>query len=223
MKTEKSIQFLSNNRKLIAGPCKKQFFLSFYLFYYIHTPVPPLSQANQSDGNRVAREVGFDHHLTTSSPQPVPLIVCTLQHSFITTTNNAESCAHYTISGAVSWHLPARHSSPTRKAAGSNPPAAPKAAPVWALPFLFCMRFYGRQRGDSNSCKGDRRLTSRRAKKPLRGFFRARRAQYPLWLHKTRTLLHHAEACGSHRSKRALSRFTNARSRRCTARWCGRR
>ena len=114
MKTEKSIQFLSNNRKLIAGPCKKQFFLSFYLFYYIHTPVPPLSQANQSDGNRVAREVGFDHHLTTSSPQPVPLIVCTLQHSFITTTNNAESCAHYTISGAVSWHLPARHSSPTR-------------------------------------------------------------------------------------------------------------
>ncbi len=121
MKTEKSIQFLSNNRKLIAGPCKKQFFLSFYLFYYIHTPVPPLSQANQSDGNRVAREVGFDHHLTTSSPQPVPLIVCTLQHSFITTTNNAESCAHYTISGAVSWHLPARHSSPTRKAAGSNP------------------------------------------------------------------------------------------------------
>ena len=113
MKTEKSIQFLSNNRKLIAGPCKKQFFLSFYLFYYIHTPVPPLSQANQSDGNRVAREVGFDHHLTTSSPQPVPLIVCTLQHSFITTTNNAESCAHYTISGAVSWHLPARHSSPT--------------------------------------------------------------------------------------------------------------
>src|SRR5699024_369898 len=75
MKTEKSIQFLSNNRKLIAGPCKKQFFLSFYLFYYIHTPVPPLSQANQSDGNSVAREVEFDHHLTTSSSQPVPYIV----------------------------------------------------------------------------------------------------------------------------------------------------
>ena len=75
MKTEKSIQFLSNNRKLIAGPCKKQFFLSFYLFYYIHTPVPPLSQANQSDGNRVAREVGFDHHLTTPSSQSVPFVV----------------------------------------------------------------------------------------------------------------------------------------------------
>ena len=75
MKTEKSIQFLSNNRKLIAGPCKKQFFLSFHLFYYIHTPVPPLSQANQSDGNSVAREVEFDHHLTTSSSQPVPCIV----------------------------------------------------------------------------------------------------------------------------------------------------
>ena len=113
MKTEKSIQLLSNNRKLIAGLCKKQFFLSFYLFYYIHTPVPPLSQANQSDGNRVAREVGFDHHLTTSSPQPVPLIVCTLQHSFITTTNNAGSCAHYTNSGALSCYFPVRHSSPT--------------------------------------------------------------------------------------------------------------
>ena len=131
MKTEKSIQFLSNNRKLIAGPCKKQFFLSFHLFYYIHTPVPPLSQANQSDGNSVAREVEFDHHLTTSSPQPVPLIVCTLQHSFITTTNNAESCAHYTISGAVSWHLPARHSSPTRKAAGSNPVSRTTQTPCW--------------------------------------------------------------------------------------------
>ena len=114
MKTEKSIQFLSNNRKLIAGPCKKQFFLSFYLFYYIHTPVPPLSQANQSDGNRVAREVGFDHHLTTSSPQPVPLIVCTLQHSFITTTTSAGSCARCTISGAGSLYFPVRHSSPTR-------------------------------------------------------------------------------------------------------------
>ena len=140
MKTEKSIQFLSNNRKLIAGPCKKQFFLSFYLFYYIHTPVPPLSQANQSDGNSVAREVEFDHHLTTSSPQPVPLIVCTLQHSFITTTNNAESCAHYTISGAVSWHLPARHSSPTPKARGSNPPGRTKKGRCIAVqrPFLFC-------------------------------------------------------------------------------------
>ena len=138
MKTEKSIQFLSNNRKLIAGPCKKQFFLSFHLFYYIHTPVPPLSQANQSDGNRVAREVGFDHHLTTSSPQPVPLIVCTLQHSFITTTNNAESCAHYTISGAVSWHLPARHSSPTRKAAGSNPVSRTKKCRCIAVQRHFC-------------------------------------------------------------------------------------
>ena len=75
MKTEKFIQLLSNNRKLIAGICKKQFFLSFYLFYYIHTPVPPLSQANQSDGNRVAREVEFDHHLTTPSSQPVPFII----------------------------------------------------------------------------------------------------------------------------------------------------
>ena len=138
MKTEKSIQLLSNNRKLIAGLCKKQFFLSFHLFYYIHTPVPPLSQANQSDGNSVAREVGFDHHLTTSSPQPVPLIVCTLQHSFITTTNNAESCAHYTISGAVSCYFPVRHSSPTRKAAGSNPVSRTKECRCIAVQRHFC-------------------------------------------------------------------------------------
>lgn len=138
MKTEKSIQFLSNNRKLIAGPCKKQFFLSFYLFYYIHTPVPPLSQANQSDGNSVAREVEFDHHLTTPSPQPVPLIVCTLQHSFITTTTSAGSCARCTISGAGSLYFPVRHSSPTRKAAGSNPVSRTKKARayvMWACAF----------------------------------------------------------------------------------------
>ena len=114
MKTEKFIQLLSNNRKLIAGPCKKQFFLSFHLFYYIHTPVPPLSQANQSDGNSVAREVGFDHHLTTPSSPPVLFIVFTLQQSFITSTNSAGSCAYYTISGALSCYFPVRHSSPTR-------------------------------------------------------------------------------------------------------------
>ncbi len=141
MKTEKSIQLLSNNRKLIAGLCKKQFFLSFYLFYYIHTPVPPLSQVNQSDSNRVAREVEFDHHLTTPSSQPVPFIIFfTLQHSFITTTTSAGSCAHYTISGAVSCYLPVRHSSPTRKAAGSNPVSRTKKGRCIAVqrPFLFC-------------------------------------------------------------------------------------
>ena len=143
MKTEKSIQFLSNNRKLIAGPCKKQFFLSFYLFYYIHTPVPPLSQANQSDGNRVAREVGFDHHLTTSSPQPVPLIVCTLQHSFITTTTSAGSCARCTISGAGSLYFPVRHSSPTPKARGSNPPGRTKSSIFSDAALFFYPLFVG--------------------------------------------------------------------------------
>ena len=50
------------------------------------------------------------------------------------------------------------------------PPAAPKAAPIWALPFLFCMRFYGRQRGDSNSCKGARRLHPGGQKSPCGAF-----------------------------------------------------
>ena len=39
--------------------------------------------------------------------------------------------------------------------------------------FLFCMRFYGVLRGGIRTARA-RRLTSRRAKKPLRGFFRAR-------------------------------------------------
>ena len=56
---------------------------------------------------------GSDHHLTTPSSQLVPCAVCTSQHSFITTTNSAGSCAHYTISGAGSCYLPVRHSSPT--------------------------------------------------------------------------------------------------------------
>ena len=167
-------------------------------------------------------------------------------------------------------------------------PRPQQAAPILGAAFFILYEILrGAARGDSNSCKGDRRLRrsgkasgcptvkiafsaiiysgspfagasvvaaarqgrGRRGqappkgrspmrapqpvqcplpyvpagKKPLRGFFRVRRAQYPLRLHKTRTLLHRAKACGSHRSKRVLPRFTNARSRRCTARWCGRR
>ena len=65
---------------------------------------------------------GSDHHLTTPSSQLVPCAVCTSQHSFITTTNSAGSCAHHTISGAGSCYLPVRHSSPTPGTGGSNPP-----------------------------------------------------------------------------------------------------
>ena len=165
MKTEKFIQLLSNNRKLIAGLCKMQFFLSFYLFYYIHTPVSPLSQANQSDGNRVAREVGFDHHLTTSSPQPVPLIVCTLQHSFITTTTSAGSCAYYTISGAGSLYFPVRHSSPTRKARGSNPPGRTKSSTLWGAALFVLHGFYGAAKGRIRTARAPR-FASRGAETP---------------------------------------------------------
>ena len=173
MKTEKSIQFLSNNRKLIAGPCKKQFFLSFYLFYYIHTPVPPLSQANQSDGNRVAREVGFDHHLTTSSPQPVPLIVCTLQHSFITTTTSAGSCARCTISVAGSLYFPVRHSSPTPGAGGSNPFGRTKSSTLWGAALFVLHRFYGAVKEGIRTARAPR-FASRGAETPQWGVSRAR-------------------------------------------------
>ena len=177
MKTEKSIQFLSNNRKLIAGPCKKQFFLSFYLFYYIHTPVPPLSQANQSDGNRVAREVGFDHHLTTSSPQPVPLIVCTLQHSFITTTTSAGSCARCTISGAGSLYFPVRHSSPTRKARGSNPPGRTKSSTLWGAALFVLHGFYGAVKERIRTARAPG-FASRGAETPQWGVSRARLGEF---------------------------------------------
>ena len=44
--------------------------------------------------------------------------------------------------------------------------------------FLFCMRFYVVLRGGIRTARA-RRLTSRRAKKPLRGFFRARLGESP--------------------------------------------
>ena len=47
-------------------------------------------------------------------PSRFRVLFFTSQHSFITTTNSAGSCAYYTISGAVSCYLPVRHSSPTR-------------------------------------------------------------------------------------------------------------
>ena len=46
----------------------------------------------------------------------------------VTTTNSAGSCAHCTISGAVSSYFPVRHSSPTPKARGSNPPGRTKSS-----------------------------------------------------------------------------------------------
>ena len=78
--------------------------------------LPPVGgREHQRTVTAVSGKTGrFDHHLTTPSSQSVPCIVCTFQHSFITATNSAGSCAHYTISGAVSLHFAARHSSPTR-------------------------------------------------------------------------------------------------------------
>ena len=81
----------------------------------------------------------FDHHLTTPSSQPGPCVVCTLQHSFITTTNSAGSCAYYTISGAGSLYFPVRHSSPLRKAAGSNPVSRTKKVAVLRYSDLFTL------------------------------------------------------------------------------------
>ena len=59
----------------------------------------------------------IDFWLTTIWLCFLPIRFClsffTIQHSFITTTNSAGSCAHYTISGAVSCYLLVCHSSPT--------------------------------------------------------------------------------------------------------------
>ena len=69
-------------------------------------------------------------------------------------------------------------SSPTPKARGSNPPGRSRQHPFGRCLFLFCMRFYGVLRGGIRTARA-RRLTSRRAKKPLRGFFRARLGESP--------------------------------------------
>ena len=59
--------------------------------------------------------------------------------------------------------------------------------------FLFCMRFYGVLRGGIRTARA-RRLTSRRAKKPLRGFFRARLGESPR-PHQKCTFLHYVRTC----------------------------
>ena len=72
--------------------------------------------------------LALDHRLITLAFQPVLCIVCTSQHSFITTTIGAGICACRTNPCAVSCYLPVYHCSPTRKAAGLNPVSCTKKA-----------------------------------------------------------------------------------------------
>ena len=96
----------------------------------------------------------------------------------MTITTGAGICADCTPSCAVSLYIAECHSSPTPKARGSNPPGRSRQHPFGRCLFLFCMRFYGVLRGRIRTARA-RRLTSRRAKKPLRGFFRARLGESP--------------------------------------------
>ena len=132
-------------------------------------------QAGSADSGKTGR---LAPSLTTPSSQPVPYTVFTFQHSFITIKTSAGSCAHYTISGAVSCYLPVRHSSPTPKARGSNPPGRTKSSAFWALLFVFYMKLSGMLQGvDSNSlCPPS---ASRRAKTVLRTVFKARLSESP--------------------------------------------
>ncbi len=77
----------------------------------------PAKSFCRSAGERLST----DHHLTTYLSGLFRRIIFTLPHSFMLTATSAGICAHRTNSRAVSLHIAGCHSSPTRKAAGSNP------------------------------------------------------------------------------------------------------
>lgn len=92
-------------------------------------------QAVTADSGKTGR---LDYHLTTLLSSRFRLSFLTFQHSFITITNSAGICAYRTNSRAVSLYSAGCHSSPTRKAAGSNPVSRTKKARayvIWARAF----------------------------------------------------------------------------------------
>ena len=97
----------------------------------------------------------------------------TSQHSFITTTTSAGSCAHHTISGAISCYFSVHHSSPTRKARGSNPPGRTKSSTLWGAALFVLHGFYGAEKERIRTARA-LRFTSRGAETPRRGVSRAR-------------------------------------------------
>ena len=64
------------------------------------------------------------------------------QHSFMATTKSAGICAHRTNSRAVSLHIAECHSSPTRKAAGSNPVGRTTKRPLCVHAAVFLYGFW---------------------------------------------------------------------------------
>ena len=87
----------------------------------------PAKSFCRSAGERLST----DHHLTTYLSGLFRRIIFTLPHSFMLTATSAGICAHRTNSRAVSLHIAGCHSSPTRKAAGSNPVG--RTTPEWTL------------------------------------------------------------------------------------------
>ena len=148
----------------------------------------PAKSFCRSAGERLST----DHHLTTYLSGLFRRIIFTLPHSFMLTATSAGICAHRTNSRAVSLHIAECHSSPTPGAGGSNPPGRTKGSTHLGAAFFILYEIL------REAERGFEQLQRRpppyvpAGKKPLRGFFRARRAQYPLRPHKTRTLLHSA-------------------------------
>ena len=87
----------------------------------------PAKSSCRSAGERLST----DHHLTTYLSGLFRRIIFTLPHSFMLTATSAGICAHRTNFRAVSLHIAGCHSSPTRKAAGSNPVSRTTQTPCW--------------------------------------------------------------------------------------------
>ena len=110
-----------------------------------------------------------------------PLLFClrfyqktfTFQHCFLHTNRRRKLCMLHNFLRCIIEYCQMSQFSDSKGQRFESPRPQQRQHPFGRCLFLFCMRFYGVLRGGIRTARA-RRLTSRRAKKPLRGFFRAR-------------------------------------------------
>ena len=97
----------------------------------------------------------------------------TFQHCFLHTNRRRKLCMLHNFLRCIIEYCQMSQFSDSKGQRFESPRPQQRQHPFGRCLFLFCMRFYGVLRGGIRTARA-RRLTSRRAKKPLRGFFRAR-------------------------------------------------